>query len=100
MPDTYSPFVKFTYTVLDLDGCPQKKSWMLNLSYIVSVESGYSNEASATPEPYEAPIPEDLTPTGAFLKQSPPAVAIIILCNVDNNLSPFSTIISLFPFTV
>ena len=44
MPDTYSPFVRFTYTVLDLDGRPQKKSWMLNLSYIVSVESGNSND--------------------------------------------------------
>ena len=44
MSDTYSPFVKFTYTVLDLDGCPQKKSWMLNLSYIVSVELGNSND--------------------------------------------------------
>ena len=44
MSDTYSPFVKFTYTLLDLDGCPQKKSWMLNLSYIVSVESGNSND--------------------------------------------------------
>ena len=44
MSDTYSPFVKFTYTVLDLDGRPQKKSWMLNLSYIVSVESGNSND--------------------------------------------------------
>ena len=32
MSDTYSPFVKFTYTLLDLDGRPQKKSWMLNLS--------------------------------------------------------------------
>ena len=44
MSDTYSPFVKFTYTVLDLDGRPQKKSWILNLSYIVSVESGNSND--------------------------------------------------------
>ena len=44
MSDTYSPFVKFTYTILDLDGRPQKKSWMLNLSYIVSVESGNSND--------------------------------------------------------
>ena len=44
MSDTYSPFVKFTYTVLDLDGRPQKKSWMLNLSYIVSVELGNSND--------------------------------------------------------
>ena len=44
MSDSYSPFVRFTYTVLDLDGRPQKKSWMLNLSYIVSVESGNSND--------------------------------------------------------
>ncbi len=44
MSDTYSPFVRFTYTVLDLDGCPQKKSWMLNLSYIVNVESGNAND--------------------------------------------------------
>ena len=44
MSDTCSPFVKFTYTILDLDGRPQKKSWMLNLSYIVSVESGNSND--------------------------------------------------------
>ena len=44
MSDTYSPFVKFTYTVLDLDGHPQKKSWMLNLSYIVSIESGNDND--------------------------------------------------------
>ena len=44
MSDTYSPFVRFTYTILDLDGRPEKKSWMLNLSYIVSVESGKSND--------------------------------------------------------
>ena len=44
MSDAYSPFVKFTYTVLDLDGRPQKKSWMLSLSYIISVESGNAND--------------------------------------------------------
>ena len=44
MSDKYSPFVKFTYTFLDLDGHPQKKSWMLNLSYIVSIESGNDND--------------------------------------------------------
>ena len=43
MSDTYSPFVKFTYTLLSPDGRLEKKSWMLNLSYIVSVESGSSN---------------------------------------------------------
>ena len=44
MSDTYSPFVKFTYTLLGLDGHLEKKSWMLNLSYIVSVELGNSND--------------------------------------------------------
>ena len=44
MSDTYSPFVKFTYTILGPDGNPEKKSWMLNLSYIVSVESGNCND--------------------------------------------------------
>ena len=39
-----SPFVKFTYTILDLDGHPQNKSWLLNLTYVVSVESGNSND--------------------------------------------------------
>ena len=44
MSETYSPFVKFTYTVLDPDGLPQQKSWLLNLSYIVSIESGNNND--------------------------------------------------------
>ena len=44
MTDSYSPFVRFTYTVLTLDGSPQKKSWLLNLSYVISVESGNSND--------------------------------------------------------
>ena len=44
MSDTYSPFVKFTYTLLSPDGRLEKKSWMLNLSYIVSVESGNAND--------------------------------------------------------
>ena len=44
MSETYSPFVKFTYTILDLDGLPQQKSWLLNLSYVVSIESGNNND--------------------------------------------------------
>jgi len=44
MSETYSPFVKFTYTILDPDGLPQHKSWLLNLSYVVSIESGNNND--------------------------------------------------------
>ena len=44
MSETYSPFVKFTYTVLDPEGLPQRKSWLLNLSYVVSIESGNNND--------------------------------------------------------
>jgi len=44
MSDTYSPFVKFTYTILDPDGLPQQKSWLINLSYVVSIESGNNND--------------------------------------------------------
>ena len=44
MSETYSPFVKFTYTVLDPDGLPQQKSWLLNLSYVVNIESGNNND--------------------------------------------------------
>ncbi len=44
MSETYSPFVKFTYTILDPEGLPQQKSWLLNLSYVVSIESGNNND--------------------------------------------------------
>lgn len=44
MSDSYSPFVKFTYTILDLEGLPQQKSWLLNLSYVISIESGNNND--------------------------------------------------------
>ena len=41
MSDTYSPFVKFTYTLLDLEGRPQKKSWMLiSDSHDLEIEKG------------------------------------------------------------
>ena len=44
MSEQYSPFVKFTYTILDPDGLPQKKSWLMNLSYVISIESGNNND--------------------------------------------------------
>ena len=44
MTDSYSPFVRFTYTLLDPDGSPKKKSWLLNLSYVISIESGNAND--------------------------------------------------------
>ena len=33
-----SPFVKFTYTVLDLNGLPEIKSWIINITNIVSIQ--------------------------------------------------------------
>ena len=39
MLKTNSPYIKFTYTLVGLEGEPQEKSYMLNLSYIVSIES-------------------------------------------------------------
>ena len=33
MSDTYSPFVKFTYTILDLDGHPQKK--IMDIEFVI-----------------------------------------------------------------
>ena len=37
MSKSNSPYIKFTYTLIGLKGEPQEKSYMLNLSYIVSV---------------------------------------------------------------
>jgi hypothetical protein len=39
MNEIYSPFVKFTYTLVDLHGMPQQKSWIVNLACVVSIES-------------------------------------------------------------
>ena len=33
-----SPYTKFTYTLVGINGEPQEKSFMLNLSYVVSIE--------------------------------------------------------------
>ena len=39
MSQANSPYIKFTYTLIGLEGEPQEKSYMLNLSYIISIES-------------------------------------------------------------
>mgnify|MGYP001223583993 FL=1 len=39
MSKTNSPYIKFTYTLVGIDGEPEEKSYMLNLSYIISIES-------------------------------------------------------------
>ena len=44
MSELYSPFVKFTYTIVDPNGVPQQKSYLLNLNFIVNVETGNNND--------------------------------------------------------
>ena len=41
MPEnsTHSPFVKFTYTILNPDGTPNVKSLIIHISSIVTIES-------------------------------------------------------------
>ncbi len=39
MSNSNSPYIKFTYTLINPKGELQEKSFMLNLSYIVSIES-------------------------------------------------------------
>ena len=39
MTEINLPFVKFTYTLVDLNGMPQQKSWIVNLMCVVSIES-------------------------------------------------------------
>ena len=43
-----SPYIKFTYTLVGLDGEPEEKSYMLNLSYIISIESTSNHELKIT----------------------------------------------------
>ena len=43
-----SPYIKFTYTLVGLDGDPEEKSYMLNLSYIISIESTSNHELKIT----------------------------------------------------
>ena len=39
-----SSYTKFTYTLVGIDGQPQEKSFMLNLSYVVSIECTSNHE--------------------------------------------------------
>ena len=44
MSDVYSSFVKFTYTIVDPKGVPNQKCYLLNLNFIVNIESGNNND--------------------------------------------------------
>ena len=44
MAEYNSNFVKFTYTILDPRGIPQSKSWIINLNYVISVETTAAND--------------------------------------------------------
>ena len=44
MSDLYSSFVKFTYTIVDPKGIPEQKCYLLNLNFIVNIESGNNND--------------------------------------------------------
>ena len=48
MSKVNSPYIKFTYTLIGLKGEPQEKSYMLNLSYILSIESITNHEIKIT----------------------------------------------------
>ena len=43
-----SPYIKFTYTLVGLDGEPEEKSYILNLSYIVSIETTSNHHLKIT----------------------------------------------------
>ena len=44
MTDYNSKFVKFTYTILNPNGLPQSKSWIINLNFVISVEATAAND--------------------------------------------------------
>ncbi|MBC8197313.1 MAG: hypothetical protein H8E60_05455 [Candidatus Marinimicrobia bacterium] len=44
MSEFKSQFVKFTYTILNPQGIPQTKSWIVNLQHVVSVEATAGND--------------------------------------------------------
>ena len=44
MSEFNSQFVKFTYTILNPQGIPKSKSWIINLQHIVSVEATTGND--------------------------------------------------------
>ena len=39
-----SPYTKFTYTLVGRKGEPQEKSFLLNLNYVISIESTSNHE--------------------------------------------------------
>ena len=41
---TNSPYTKFTYTLVGIEGEPQEKSFVLNLNYVISIESTSNHE--------------------------------------------------------
>tara|TARA_Y100000590_G_C15086967_1_gene776100 strand:+ start:89 stop:370 length:282 start_codon:yes stop_codon:yes gene_type:complete len=41
---TNSPYTKFTYTLVGIEGEPQEKSFVLNLNYVISIESISNHE--------------------------------------------------------
>ncbi len=44
MVDIINPMVKFSYTILNPDGAPDQKSWIINLSYIIAIEATGQND--------------------------------------------------------
>ncbi len=44
MSDFINPLVKFSYTILNPDGTPHQKSWIINLSYVLSIEASGQND--------------------------------------------------------
>ncbi|MED5474882.1 MAG: hypothetical protein VX770_02525 [Candidatus Neomarinimicrobiota bacterium] len=44
MSESFSQFIKFTYTILSLKGIPKSKSWIINLHHIVSIEANAEND--------------------------------------------------------
>jgi hypothetical protein len=44
MSELISQFVKFTYIILNPQGIPISKSWIINLHHIVSVEATVDND--------------------------------------------------------
>ena len=41
---TNSPYTKFTYTLIGKKGQPEEKSFILNLNYVISIESTSNHE--------------------------------------------------------
>jgi N-acetyl-beta-hexosaminidase len=44
LADSHNPLIKFSYTLLNPDGVPYQKSWIVNLAYVVTIEASGSND--------------------------------------------------------